>query len=106
MGRACYKLTEFDNSKGSCYARWRDVSGERFYVCFSYGDWWPLYMFSEATKTWYGNSTRYTRPTTNRHATLACPRDVEITWLPVDDMIDLSTHGLVGYIQQKFKQAA
>ena len=105
MGVYVTRREEFNNSKGSCYSRWVHVAGERLYVCLSYGDHHPLYIFSEATNTWYGNKTPNSQ-TTNRHRTLACPRGVEINWRTNDEMIDLATWGAIGLIQEKFRRAA
>jgi len=106
------KLTPFDNSKGSCYARWTDAvrlrpyETERIYICVSYGPHWPLFIWSELTGEWYGNNEKYHRPTTNRHSRLAQPRGVEITWVDAETMRQIAKCGVLGAIQEKFKQAA
>jgi len=94
------KLTQFDNSKGSCYARWANVqirhydekgedthedTYERLYVVYSYGSHFPMLIYSEDAKQWFGNSTRWSK-TTSKHFSQACPRNANVTFLDNEDM--------------------
>jgi hypothetical protein len=112
MGALVTRREEFDNAKKSCYARWETIkrreheTDERLYVVYSYGAHWPLYIYSEEANTWYGNGTRYSRPTTRRHSGHACPLRVEIRWLSVGEMERVATFGVVEVIKQMFRRAA
>lgn len=56
------------------------------YAAFSYGPHWPMYVYKDGR--WYGNSSRYSQSTSCQSS--AChPFGVDITWLPVEDMLDL-----------------
>lgn len=58
------------------------------YVVFSYGPHWPLYIHADGR--WYENATGYSA-TTNRHRSVARPREESTTHLSVEDMRELLT---------------
>lgn len=62
-------LTPFTNSNNQLFARW--VSPQ-LYVVFSYGDHWPLFIYSTDTKRWYANEDKASR-TTSHHYSYAYP---------------------------------
>jgi hypothetical protein len=118
IGAHVMRREEFNNSThtgrdgrnypdGTVFARWRNVvEVERQYMVWSFGEHWPLYVYSELTNTWFGNATKYCSPTTNRHSSLAHPSGVEIKWVPVDELKVIATKGVIGAIQQKLQEAA
>ncbi len=59
----------FTNSNGQLYGKW--VSPQ-LYVVFSYGEHWPLFMFSTDTLRWYANEDKASR-TTSCHYSYAFP---------------------------------
>lgn len=59
----------FTNSNGQLFGRWETPS---LYVVYSYGEHWPLFIWSERTETWYENEDKYS-VTTSRHHTHAHP---------------------------------
>ena len=46
-----------------------------YYVIYSYGTHWPLYIYDYNTQQWYGNSDKYTR-TTSKHYSKLNPGNV------------------------------
>lgn len=62
-------LVPFRNSNGQLFARW--VSPQ-LYVVFSYGEHWPLFLWSADTRRWYANEDKASS-TTSRHYTYAHP---------------------------------
>jgi len=121
MAKCVTQREEFDNCIQSCYARWGSAvqmtynqegdtvltpSTEGVYSVVSYGVHLPLYVYSELTNKWYGNEDKYSQLTTNRHAQLARPYGVEITWVSTETMKALLDRGVVGLIQKKFREAS
>ena len=53
----------FTNSNNQLFARW---ASPQLYVVYSYGEHWPLFIYSTDTASWYGNEDRYS-PTTSHH---------------------------------------
>jgi hypothetical protein len=59
----------FKNSNGQLYGHW---TSPHLYVVFSYGEHWPLFIYSPETNCWYGNEDKTSR-TTTRHYSSAFP---------------------------------
>ena len=53
-----------------------------FYVVYSYGEHFPIYVYDHQCEMWFGNDDKYS-PTTSKHQTMARPE--------VDEMHRLST---------------
>ena len=59
----------FRNSNGQLFARWESPT---IYVVYSYGEHWPLFIYSTDTRAWYANEDKAS-PTTSSHFTYAHP---------------------------------
>src|SRR5690606_23503326 len=74
---------------GSLYAKWLDGENysDRYYVVYSYGPHFPIYLWSTYEQRWYGNKDKYSL-TTTMHQTAAQPTYVysAITWLDTDQL--------------------
>ena len=112
------RLQPFENHKGTCYGQWKsrrdgigfsgvsgsrdfDISSELGYAVYSYGSHFPIYFYSMEAECWFGTTDRYSRTTTN-HQSLARPAAREdITWLGVDNLKYLTTHGYAAYVANR-----
>lgn len=91
----------FKNSNGQLYGHWEaggvaysDGGGMR-YVVYSYGKHWPLFIWDDETRCWYGNSAKHSM-TTTKHRTYANPSRADastILWLPLGAMKLLARDG-------------
>lgn len=64
--RAFVKVrASFTNSNGQLYGTWVNP---QLYVVYSYGEHWPLFMFSADTGYWYENEDKCTRTTARHHS--------------------------------------
>lgn len=61
------------NKAPSVWGEWQESHGNHLYIVYSYGRHFPLYIYDEQAKQWYGNNEYYSR-TTSRHKTLAKPQ--------------------------------
>jgi len=61
----------FKNSNGQLYGKWETPS---LYVVYSYGEHWPLFLWTGRTDTWYQNEDKFS-PTTSHHRTYAHPHE-------------------------------
>jgi len=72
------------------------------YVVFSYGQHWPLFIYEQATDTWYANPEKFSR-STSRHYSQANPStynpEIKPTLLTVQDMKAVMYGGSVGLIE-------
>lgn len=59
----------FTNHNGQLFGRWETPT---LYVVYSYGEHWPLFIWSERTEIWYENEDKY-GPTTSKHRTQTHP---------------------------------
>lgn len=87
---------------GAFYSTWKTPE---MYVVYSYGPHWPLAVWT-TDEGWVLNSTKYTSPTTNRHAGNVARQlaDENKSWLPVKALIDYIARGgpVAELIQQEF----
>lgn len=90
----------FSNAKHSCYAMW---TNDYTYAVYSYGEHFPMYVWSELSGTWYGNSDRFSITTTN-HQRCARPSG-QIEWRGTDRMQELACLGDVGFITKQIEHA-
>lgn len=75
------------------YGRWfSDGGSDHWYVVFSYGTHFPMFLFDMATEQWFGNRERYSR-TTSRHQGACSPPHID-HWLDTPDMQRLACSGL------------
>lgn len=88
MSRAVTNLTAFRNNNHTVYSEDR---GD-LYVVYSYGDHFPMYVYDYASRTWFGNDSKYSS-TTSRHQSLARPRADEIEWMDTHTMRTLIRAG-------------
>lgn len=65
----------------------------RFYVVFSYGEHWPLWVHDNRSHVWYENSDKYS-VTTGRHKSQSRPSEGPCIPVGVQDLIRL-IHGEV-----------
>jgi hypothetical protein len=67
---------------------------QEWYVVFSYGEHFPIYVYIPATNTWYANNDKYSRSTT-RHQSQARPLNTTapLHWLSADRMKLLAHSG-------------
>jgi len=72
------------------------------YIVYSYGLHWPMYVYDDASQSWFGNSTKYNKPTTNRHTTLAKP-DVDFIHMMPKKELDyiIEFGGYAGYCAER-----
>jgi len=116
------KREPFQNHSGSLYGKWQEympiyrdrhvefrppLYQEKLYVVYSYGSHWPLFIYSEATNQWYGNSDKHSR-TTSKHKGSARPPvpGSAIQWRDVHTMREIATNGLGGSVCKQFREAA
>jgi hypothetical protein len=94
------KRVEFANVDSTLCGSWKETDqGERLYVVFvTRGGQpiYPLYIYVEATNTWYGDELSHA-------AASGRPRiDAEVTMLTRRDMHTLAKQGIVGLVASKF----
>lgn len=63
---------EFVNNSGSIYAHNYANQHDKWYVVYSYGVHFPMYLYDYATNTWYGNWEK-ARRTTSKHQSQTHP---------------------------------
>jgi len=87
------------------YGRWySDDSGDhRWYVVFSYGSHFPMYIWDVDTVMWYGNRDRYSS-TTSRHQSACAPPHVD-AWYDTDMMQKFATFGVVQVTKARMMNA-
>lgn len=68
--------TPFKNSNGQLYAEWLGLDGrensEARYCVYSYGRYWPLFIYVPHVSTWFENKDRCST-TTSKHRTFTHP---------------------------------
>lgn len=77
----------FINKSKTMYGVWIDPINfpNPHYVVYSYGDHFPMYVWVESEKRWYGNSDRYSQ-TTTAHQSYARPRDGVAAYFTTDQL--------------------
>jgi len=91
---------QFKNNNGTVYTT--DQVHPDLYIVYSYGEHWPMYVYDGVSNAWFGNSTKYDQPTTNKHTTLAKPDVGFIHMLPLDEMQHLIDFGgYAGYCAKR-----
>lgn len=111
------RLQPFENHKRTCYGQWKsrrdgigfsdgrdfDISSELGYVVYSYSSHFPIYFYSMEAECWFGTTDKYSK-TTSRHQSLARPAAREdITWLGVDSLKYIVTHGYAAYAANRMR---
>ena len=76
---AVNKRQLFANNNDTLYA---EFPSHELYVVYSYGVHYPMYVYDNIARQWFGNETRST-PTTERHKPIARP-DGDIRWVSTD----------------------
>jgi hypothetical protein len=74
-------------------------SEERFYVVYSWGHHFPIYIYDEVTQQWFGNADRFSASTT-RHQYLARPRQ-EIHWLHTQAICVIAVCGYTELVRRR-----
>lgn len=112
-----------DRTMPTLYARWREFEHDKVYVVYSYGDHFPLYIYSPGADAWFANSDKFS-PTTTQHRYKAHPRKLvreekypfgERTY-PVYEWADcephdtewmkeVAEHGMVGRVSRILRDA-
>jgi hypothetical protein len=66
----------------------------KFYVVYSYGHHFPIYIYDEATEQWFANKDKFSQ-STSKHQSQARPvwEGTELQWLNTGCMVMLSTLG-------------
>jgi hypothetical protein len=67
-------------------------SEERFYVVYSWGHHFPIYIYDEGTQQWFGNTDKFS-VSTSKHQYQARPFDVKIHWLHTQAICVLAVCG-------------
>jgi hypothetical protein len=71
------------------------------YIVYSYGPHWPLFIYEQATDTWYANRDKYSQ-STSRHYSQANPStynpEIKPVPLSAQDMHVVRDYGSVGLI--------
>ena len=75
------------------YGRWftDDNTEHSWYVVYSYGDHFPMYVYDESAGLWFGNRDKYS-PSTSRHQSACHPPEVN-AWYSTDFMKRLARSG-------------
>jgi len=93
MGGCVNRKEEFDNHNKTVTARWVNPLGSEMlgsvYVVYSYGDHFPMYMYSQRMDRWFGNKGRYS-VTTSRHQSQCRPASAGIIWMDSDALNKLA----------------
>ena len=76
---AVNKRQLFKNNNDTLYS---DSTSHELYVVYSYGTHYPMYVYDNIARQWFGNETR-SSSTTERHKTHARP-DGDIRWASTD----------------------
>lgn len=96
---ACVRRKEIFTGN-NVYGRWFGDGGpDAWYVVFSYGTHFPMYLYDRSTEQWFGNRDRYS-VTTSRHQTACSPPNVH-HWLDTTDMQRLVCNGVRGLIKAR-----
>lgn len=88
------------------YGRWYDDGKgvHSWYVVFSYGDHFPMYIFDTTAGLWFGNADKYSR-TTSRHQSACHPPHIE-EWYNTDRMRHLARSGMAGDTLERLRAEA
>lgn len=89
----------------SMWSTWHIESTDKHYVVYSYGHHFPMYIYDDGTAQWFGNKDKFSR-TTSKHQSQARPRDVDITWLSIDDMRTLAVVGYTELLRRRLGVSA
>lgn len=101
----CTKLvTMMDGTRGRrMFARWlperADEGVPRRYVVYLFGTHYPAFVWDDASQTWYGNKTKWSR-TTTKYMSQYAPRDVA-HWFYVDEMEAIAYEGIARFVERK-----
>ena len=87
----------FSNASGSLWGSYSHSL--RQYAVYSYHHGWPLFIYSDQTKTWYENTDKYSR-TTSKHHSQAHPH-CDTIGLSCDDMVLLDECGPVALTKRR-----
>lgn len=101
--RLVQKCEPFRNNNGTMYGTPKSAYGDKWYVVYSYGDHWPMYIKDMVADHWYANKDKASR-TTSRHASQACPHGVELTFLSEDKMCRLARLGPNEYVKRELAE--
>ena len=88
---------DFTNSSGSLWGYYRH--SKRQYTVYSYNHSWPLFIYSDQTKTWYENTDKYSR-TTSKHHSQAHPL-TDTIGLSRDDMHYIDGFGAIALTKRR-----
>lgn len=69
------------------------VDTDDLYIVYSYGYHWPIYVYDKATGQWFGNESKYSVTTTRHLSDVKPAPHHEITWLTVEQVVDLVDSG-------------
>ena len=88
--------TDFTNSSQTLTGRYKP--SRRLYIVESFGHWF-LFMYSDETKTWYENTTKYNVATSIDHSRSHPLTDT--IELPHDQMMVLYNYGPAGLTKRR-----
>ncbi len=62
------QFVEFNGN--NTYARWEQGTHDKFYVVYSYGSHFPMFVYDEQLNQWFENSDKYSRTTSKQQSQL------------------------------------
>ena len=75
--------------------------GHTTYTVYSYGSYYPMYVYDYEACQWYGNADKSTQ-TTNRHMKMFEPYSVA-QWVDTETLSNISIHGIVETSAQRME---
>lgn len=83
--------------------RYKPSEGYTLYTVYSYRWGWPLYVYDEQARQWFGNREKASQ-TTSKHSNQLMPCSPSaITWVSCADLLGISQHGVAYIIKHKLE---
>lgn len=93
----------FRTTNGTMYGEARSAYGDKWYVAYSYGPHWPMYIKDMVTGYWYANKDKASR-TTSKHTSQARPQGVDLVMLDEAKMCKLARLGPNEYVKRELAE--
>jgi len=94
----------FTTHNGTIFSHNYTHKGQHWYVVYSYGRHFPMYIYDHTTGEWFGNWEKVSR-TTTKHQNKAHPH-CEVKYLSKRHMIAMADHGPREFVLREIAQAA
>ena len=96
--------SDFVNNNKTLLGEMHRDGSDLWYVVYSYGHHWPLYVRDMESGKWYGNKDKYST-TTSKHLTVSRPKTDEIEWMGHYKIKHLADFGPMRFVLDALNRA-